>query len=143
MIPTTISVPARDPVGALLRQAKVLAKREAEERHFNRFCSRDIAAGIPALRRLVACAQSDSGQSARVAAFIIGCYNGRSFPVDLTSLRWLDLPLSDDILAVLALYRWHKQEVHLYVEDGEAIFQKLIKDWSFDATFREQNASSL
>ncbi|MFP5325500.1 MAG: hypothetical protein ACLGH2_12715, partial [Gammaproteobacteria bacterium] len=38
--------------------------------------------GKQALMRLFEVAQRDTGQSRRVAAFLLGCYNGTRFPFD-------------------------------------------------------------
>ena len=42
---------------------------------------------IFALKRLVDVAQGSSGQPPRVARFLLGLYNGYSYPFDLTELR--------------------------------------------------------
>jgi hypothetical protein len=61
------------------------------------------ARGLPALRRLIRVASTDTGQAGRVRRFLIGLYNGSAFPFDLTDLRCLDLGIQEDALAVLAM----------------------------------------
>ena len=93
---------------------------------------RDREAGEAALRRLLPIAQGDTGQSRRVAAVLLGCYNGRRFPLDLTSLRSLDYPILDDVLAVLRMDANALQEVHCYFDHGGLVFEKLADDWGFN-----------
>lgn len=93
---------------------------------------RDREAGEAALRRLLPIALRDSGQSRRVAAVLLGCYNGRRFPLDLTSLRSLDYAILDDVLAVLRMDANALQEVHCYFDKGGQIFEKLADDWGFN-----------
>lgn len=93
---------------------------------------RDREAGEAALRRLLPIAQRDTGQSGRVAAILLACYNGRRFPLDLTTLRSLDYPILDDVLAVLRMDANAYKEVHCYFENGGQIFEKLAEDWGFN-----------
>jgi hypothetical protein len=64
----------------------------------------DIDPPLAALNRLIAHAQSDTGQSKRVADFLLAWWNaddcGRS---DFCDLWMLDKAIADDILAVLRL----------------------------------------
>jgi len=70
------------------------------------------AEGVPALRRLVAVAQCDTGQSRIVGRFLLGLWNGSAYGFDLTELRGLDTALHDDCLAVLRLDHTPAREVH-------------------------------
>jgi hypothetical protein len=71
------------------------------------------ARGVPALERLVRIAHADHGQACRVRRFLLGLYNGQTFPFDLTDLRSLDQPVQEDCLAVLAMdIDGPSQEVH-------------------------------
>lgn len=90
----------------------------------------DRVAGEEALRRLLPIAQGYTGQSGRVARILLGCYNGRRFPLDLTHLRSLDYGIMDDCLAVLRMDASAYMEVHLYFPNGGAIFEELAKDWN-------------
>ena len=82
-------------------------------------------AGIPALRRLFQVAKRDTGQSRRIAKFLLGLYNGTRFPFDLTDFRGLDAELFDDCLTVLKMDFQPMQEVHCYFERGGELFEKL------------------
>jgi hypothetical protein len=61
------------------------------------------ARGVKALWRLIPIASRDHGQACRVRRFLLGLYNGQTFPVDLTELRSLDESVQVDVLAVLAM----------------------------------------
>jgi hypothetical protein len=83
------------------------------------------AAGVDALLRLVPVAQRDTGQSGVVGRFLLGLYNGRRYPFDLTELRSLDSALFEHCIAVLRLDNSPEQEVHTYIHDGEAVWEDL------------------
>lgn len=85
--------------------------------------------GLPALARLVDVATRDTGQSAVVGRFLLGLFNGPEYPLDLTSLRGLDLDLHNDCLAVLAMDWSADREVHELIEGGPAIWRGFIKRW--------------
>lgn len=87
------------------------------------------AAGIEALHRLLPVAQRDTGQSRIVGRFLLSLYNGNAFPFPLTDLRGLDTALWNDCMALLRLDRRPEQEVHTYVENGEAIWATFKKYW--------------
>ena len=88
------------------------------------------AAGIEALHRLLPVAQRDTGQSRTVGLFLLSLYNGDAFPFPLTALRGLDSALWADCMALLRLDRRPEQEVQEYIENGEAIWSQLKKDWA-------------
>ena len=87
------------------------------------------AAGIEALHRLLPVAQRDSGQSRVVGRFLLSLYNGNAFPFPLTDLRCLDTALFQDCMTLLKMDRRPEQEVHLYVENGEAVWSEFKKYW--------------
>ncbi|MEX6717518.1 hypothetical protein AB2C92_07285 [Pseudomonas aeruginosa] len=89
-------------------------------------------AGIAALKRLLEVAKRDTGQSGVVALFLLGLYNGRDFKFDMTELRRLDHSLFEDCLTLLRMDHNPEQEVHQYVENGQAIWQDLRRDWISD-----------
>jgi hypothetical protein len=91
------------------------------------------ADGIAALHRLLPIAQRDTGQSRRIAAFLLGLYNGDRFKFDLTDLRGLDYALHDDCLAVLRMDHSPTKEVHQYFERGGELFERLARDWGFES----------
>lgn len=87
-----------------------------------------LAAGVPALQRLVKVAQRDSGQAATVRLFLLGLYNGYRFPFNLTTLRGLDLELFNDCMAVLTLdARATVKEVHQYFDRGGDLFEQFAE----------------
>lgn len=88
------------------------------------------AAGIAALRRLVPVAQRTTGQSRIVGGFLLSLYNGPAFPFPLTDLRGLDTALFQDCIALLHMDRRPEMEVHEYIENGDAIWSQLKKDWA-------------
>lgn len=87
--------------------------------------------GEAALRRLLPIAQSDTGQSAVVARFLLNLYNGERFPFDLSDLRRLDYDPFDDCIAVLTMDSQRFKEVHEYFDDGGTIWETLAKEWGF------------
>lgn len=94
---------------------------ELEE--YRRLQAEAEAEGIPALRRLVAVAQGNSGQAQHIRAFLLGLYNSYSHPFELNRLRPLDRDLQADVLAVLRMDMSPRQEVHCYVEGGLELFE--------------------
>lgn len=88
------------------------------------------AAGTAALMRLVPVAQRHSGQSRIVGCFLLSLYNGHAFPFPLTDLRGLDTALFQDCIALLRMDQRAEMEVHEYIENGDAIWSQLKKDWA-------------
>ncbi len=83
------------------------------------------ATGLPALIRLSAVADRDTGQAGTVRRFLLGLYNGYRFPFNLVTLRGLDKDLFDDCMAVLALdARATAKEIHHYLDNGDTCFQR-------------------
>lgn len=111
----TVEAPDAEVMASFFRQvAELDAERETV-----------TAAGLPALTRLRAVADRDTGQAGTVRAFLLGLYNGHRFPFNLTRLRGLDKALFDDCLAVLALdARVTAQEIHRYLDDRDDCFQR-------------------
>ncbi|WP_019409469.1 DUF7673 family protein [Pseudomonas psychrophila] len=87
-------------------------------------------AGIAALNRLLPIAQRYSGQSRIVGGFLLSLYNGSAFPFPLTELRGLDTALFKDCIDLLHMDQRPEMEVHEYVENGEAVWSQLKKDWA-------------
>ncbi len=64
----------------------------------------DIKEALAALDRLIIIAQSDTGQSRRVANFLLAWWNaGNCGGFDLTDLWMVDRAIADDILTVTGL----------------------------------------
>jgi hypothetical protein len=89
-----------------------------------------IQSGEAALQRLVEVANSGTGQSRIIGAFLLGLYSGQDYPFDLTELRALDLSLFRDCLDVLELDYQPEMEVHMRVADGPAIWNRLVQQWA-------------
>lgn len=106
-----------------------LASFHAQQQAFAAALPKIRTEGEAALRRLFPVAQGDTGQSGVVARFLLGLYNGRRFPFDLTELRRLDAELLDDCLAVLRMDATPLQEVHEYFPNGGRIFEGWAATW--------------
>lgn len=85
--------------------------------------------GVPALIRLVDIAQRDTGQSRKVAHFLLGLYNGPVFPFDMTELRCLDWVIFQDCMSVLEMDYFTVKEVHQYVVNGDIIFRRMAEPY--------------
>ncbi len=88
----------------------------------------DQDAAIAALDRLVLIAQSDTGQSRRVANFLLAWWNaGDCGGFDLTDLWMLDRAIADDILAVARLISVRHEYPTAYGYGPQ--FEQLVADW--------------
>lgn len=88
--------------------------------------------GVDALIRLLEIAHRNSGQPRIVARFLMSLYNGDRFPFDLSDFRRLDSEIFADCLAVLQLDCQFSRKVHLYIKDGEDLWERLAKRWDFN-----------
>jgi hypothetical protein len=124
--------------GTLLRMSDKLspeakaafAEMDRERTEAHRQLPAIRAAGVEALKRLLAVAQGNSGQCRYVAGFLLSLYNGDRFKIDLTNFRSLDRKIFQDCMAVLAMDYQPEKEVHCYVENGGKIWEQLAKDWN-------------
>jgi hypothetical protein len=82
-----------------------------------------------ALRRLWAHAQGNTGQCRITSAFLLGLYNGRRFPFDLTKFRALDESLFRDCLDVLEMDSTPMREVHDVLGVPGRQFEALAQYW--------------
>jgi hypothetical protein len=98
--------------------------------------------GERALYRLFTIANGYSGQCRYVAAVLLGLYNGRRFRFDLTDLRCIDPAIFDDCMAVLKMDAQHLQEVHMYFENGQALFEGLATRWGIKDYLNETNSAT-
>lgn len=96
----------------------------AELSEANNFRAEAFQQGVPALYRLIEIARQNTGQSAMVRRFLLGCYNGSKFPFDLTNFRTLDLDIYKDCIAVLNLDSSPKKEIQEYIENGSELFNQ-------------------
>lgn len=85
--------------------------------------------GRSALKRLLPIAQSSSGQSGVVAAFLLGLYDGSRFRFDMTELRRLDRELHEDCMAVLDMDYGPEKNVCDYFLDGSKLFEEMARKW--------------
>jgi hypothetical protein len=83
---------------------------------------------LKALDRLVAIAQSDTGQSRRVANFLLAWWNaGDCGGFDLTDLWMVDRAIADDILTVARLISLRHEYPTAYGLGPQ--FEQLVADW--------------
>lgn len=125
------------------QRQEAFAKLRREREEYERTRPAIEAAGLEALKRLVEIAHRDSGQCRRVAAFLLGLYNGTRFKFDLTDFRALDRAIFHDCMAVLAMDFRPQQEVHTYFPNGSEIWEKLAKDWNIRDYTQPSKANEL
>lgn len=83
-----------------------------------------------ALLRLLTLAETrNSGQIAKVAAFLASIYNSRAFPFDLYCLRSLDIAISDDMLTLIDALRWGVIDPHEQIDNGAKRIEAVIELW--------------
>jgi hypothetical protein len=87
--------------------------------------SQDQSDGMAALERLVLIATADNGQAIVVAKVLLGLFNGRRFPFDLTELRRLDDSVLADCLALMRMDARPVMELHNLLDGGPQFFAKL------------------
>jgi hypothetical protein len=103
--------------------ARMLAEQNEDQ-------AKKLAAGVPALERLINVASHDTGQSHVCGRFLLGLYNGPEYPFVLTEMRRLDNELIEDCLTVLRMDADSVNEVHQLIPDGVAIFRRLRMAWT-------------
>lgn len=86
-------------------------------------------AGIPALKRLIAVAQGNSGQSRICANFLLSLNDCSTFNFKLIELRNLDMHLWEDCMLVLKLDQRPRAEIHYLIENGHSIWEQLQSTW--------------
>ncbi|MGD8174818.1 DUF7673 family protein [Marinimicrobium sp. ARAG 43.8] len=82
-----------------------------------------------AVRELVALALKDCGGSQAAAEVLLGTYNGRSYPMNLTELCRLDDRYYKAAVTVIHLRCRLNTEPHQLLANGDSIFQKLAQEW--------------
>lgn len=94
--------------------------------HSGTTCPSD--AEMAALRRLLAIADRDTGQSRRVAAFLLAWWNAETCGgFDLTDLWAVDADIAQDMLSVIALIARVREYPPALGLDAE--FRQLVKLW--------------
>lgn len=87
-------------------------------------------AEMEALRRLVAIAKKDHGQSRRVANFLLASWNaGTCGGFDLTDLWTVDAEIAADMVTVFALVARHSAYPDTLVPELQAAFEALVHAW--------------
>lgn len=114
------------------RAEQYFAKRQADLALFRAQLPQIRAEGEASLRRLFKVAQGDTGQSGRVARFLLGLYNGPRFPFDMTEFRGLDRELFADCMALLRMDYSPEREIHTFIKDGGREFERLAALWTDD-----------
>lgn len=89
---------------------------------------------LAALSRLIDHAHGDNGGAQRIRRFLLGLYNGATFPFDLTDLRMLDDGNQRDVLAVLATDVLGRVEVHHWLPGKSDV----IAAWADEAWPRDR-----
>lgn len=111
-------------------QHAMMMARLGAEREFNETVLPKIRKeGQEALLNLLPVAKSDTGQSGVVAKFLLGIYNGKRFPFNLSELRRLDRSLFNQCMKVLAMDFQPEREIHEYVKNGSQVFEELAETW--------------
>lgn len=116
------------PAGDKQWMHDLMAKQESRERTAGE-------EGLPALLRLAqhAAGGGQGGESDRfrevIGRFLLGLYNGRTFPYDLNSLHALDAQNFSDVISALNFEQYgRKKEVHLYIMDEDPRLWKIIEE---------------
>jgi len=88
----------------------------------------DIDPPLAALNRLIRMAQDDTGQSRKVANFLLAWWNAMDCGgFDLTDLWGLDRQIADDILLVMRLIALRHSYPDVY--GLREPFERLVADW--------------
>ena len=104
---------------------------------------------VRALQLLWITAQSDTGGSRVCVKLLLGLYNGRRFPFDLTDLRCLDGQHLEAALRVIRMDARPQMEVHellnkLYRRDDIGHrFELLACDWALKGRCNKTNEATL
>lgn len=79
------------------------------------------------LRMLIEIGLGDTDQSRHVRLFLLGLYNGNTWPFNLNRLRRIDKNLQVACLELLKVDTFQPiQEIHRYIESGSEIFRGLV-----------------
>ena len=107
-----------------------LLKSIHEANEYQRTIAKTREEGLCALKRLLPIAQGYGGQARIVTAFLLGLYNGRRFPFDLTDFRSLDYRIFCDCLLLLRMDYQPQREIHEHIKNGGQLLEKLAEDWN-------------
>lgn len=85
---------------------------------------------LAALRRLIAIAKRDTGQSRRVADFLLAWWNaGTCGGFDLTDLWAVDTAIAQDMLTVFGLVARVSEYPSAHAPDLQAEFEAIVRAW--------------
>ncbi len=87
---------------------------------------------LAALNRLWEIANGGSGQCKIVAKFLLGLYNGETYPFNLNDFRGLDTNIFIDCLNVLQMDSQPYKEVHELLNKTSGQFPNLAKEWGIE-----------
>ena len=88
----------------------------------------DDATALASLHRLLAIAATDTGQSSRVANFLLAWWNAAACGgFDLTDLWAVDTAIADDMLVVIQFIARRREAPAAY--DLTAEFERLAQHW--------------
>lgn len=78
------------------------------------------------LRMLIEIGFGDTDQSRHVRLFLLGLYNGNTWPFNFNRLRRIDRELQIACLELLKVDTFQPvQEIHKYIESGSEIFREI------------------
>jgi hypothetical protein len=126
-ITTTV---AESEADAFMQHVDAFKRGDTDAQRAAEIRAQDESNGLDSLKRLFDIAHGNSGQCRRVAAFLLGLYNGTRFPFDLTDFRAVDAAIFEDMLRVLRLDNRPRVEVHNYFPKGGQTFEALANDWN-------------
>lgn len=106
---------------------RALAARMAHYDRWNAEQSAQVPKAQLALSRLLNAALhgTGDGQSEICRDFLLGLCSGHEYPFDLARLRRLEIEQWQDCMAVLQLHQYSMSPLHLAIQDGEQIWQRL------------------
>lgn len=85
---------------------------------------------LNAAKRLWSIANGLAGQGKTVARFLLGLYNGRRYPFDLTDFRLLDFRILKECLLVLEMDSNPEHEIHDLLGIPGPKFEEIAQDWN-------------
>lgn len=107
---------------------EMMARRLDEEQKRRQKAAERLDGGVDALRRLIKIAKGDTGQSRRVADFLLAWWNaGSCGSFDLTELWNVDGEIADDMVAVFRLIADRNEYPTAYGFGRD--FEQIIAEW--------------
>ncbi len=88
-----------------------------------------IQTGTQALHRLVPIALGRTAAGKTVGRFLLGLYDGASYPFDFEHLHRLDAQDFEDCLQVLKMDYTPEVEIHERIAEGKTVWRELLEQW--------------